>query len=106
VAKDGTLSRSKNATVSHASVGRYCIRPGAGIDPATTGAVATPDFDDDTTHAGLAPDNSAHVEFADSATDCPAGSLEVLTFRVDNGNAGGDHYDVEFADESFFFAVP
>ncbi len=106
VAGDGTLTRSKDATVSHPSVGTYCIRPGAGIDPATTGVLATPDFSNDTTHAGLPPDESAHVEFVSSSSDCPAGSLEVETFRVNNANSGGDHYDVELADQAFFFAVP
>jgi hypothetical protein len=37
---------------------------------------------------------------------CPAGALSVLTFRIDNANSAGDHYDVEPADQSFFFAVP
>jgi hypothetical protein len=106
VAGNGTLTRSRNATVSHPSVGTYCITPAAGIDPATTGVLATPDFSADTTHGGLPPDQSAHVEFASSPSGCPAGALSVLTFRINNANAAGDHYDVEPADEAFFFVVP
>jgi hypothetical protein len=106
VAGNGTLTRSKSATVSHPQIGTYCITPAAGIDPATTGVVATPEFTGDTTHPGLPPDQSAHVEFASAAVGCPAGALSVLTFRIDNANSAGDHYDVEAADQSFFFVVP
>jgi Collagen triple helix repeat (20 copies) len=67
VSASETLSRSKNATVSRPFTGVYCITPAAGIDPATTGVVATPDFVGDSTTVGTGPDNSAHVEFLHDA---------------------------------------
>ena len=105
VAANGTLTRSKNATVTHVAGGDYCITLAPGIDAKRTGIIATPDFGDDTTQPGAGPDNSAHIEWG-SGGSCPANSLAVETFKVNNANGGGDHYDVEFADEAFFFAVP
>jgi hypothetical protein len=106
VASNGTLTRSKNATVTHAAASAtYCITLAPGIDAKTTGIVATPDFGDDTTQPGAGPDNSAHIEF-NSTGSCPGNSLSVQTFKVNNANSGGDHYDVELADEAFFFVVP
>jgi hypothetical protein len=101
------LSQSKNATVSKVGTGLYCITPAAGIDPATTGVVATPDFHGDSTLTGVPPDDSAHVEFNTShPSDCPNTALEVDTFNINNSNATGDHYNVEFSDEAFFFIIP
>jgi hypothetical protein len=106
VAANGTLTRAKNATVTHLSdSATYCVTLPPGIDARTTGIIATPDFGDDTTQPGGGPDNSAHVEF-NSGGSCPGNSLSVQTFKVNNANSGGDHYDVEFADEAFFFVVP
>jgi hypothetical protein len=106
VAPNGTLTRSKNATVTHdPNSATYCVTLAPGIDARTTGIVATPDFGDDTTRPGAGPDNSAHVEFNSSGA-CPGNSLAVQTFEVNNANSGGDHYDVELTDEGFFFVVP
>jgi hypothetical protein len=102
---NGKLTRSKNATVTHVATGTYCITLAPGIDAKTTGIIATPDFGDDTTQPGAGPDNSAHIEF-NSTGSCPPNSLAVQTFEVNNANSGGDHYDIEFGDEAFFFAVP
>src|SRR6478736_8507493 len=76
VAADGTLntSRSKNVTQVGTSPGSgvYCIRLAAGIDPATTGVIATVDyFEDDTTFN--ANGSQAFVEwYSPTANDCPA----------------------------------
>jgi hypothetical protein len=105
VATNGTLTRSKNATVTHVAIGTYCITLAPGIDAKTTGIIATPNFGDDTTRPGAGPDNSAHIEF-NSTGSCPGNSLTVQTFEINNANSVGDHYDIELADEAFFFAVP
>jgi hypothetical protein len=107
VAPDGTLTRAKNATVSHAGVGIYCITPAPGIDPATTGVIATPDFTNDSTLSDRSSsNNTADVEFHSNRTGCPSSSLQVDTFEVNNANADGDHYDVQHNDQSFFFVIP
>jgi hypothetical protein len=106
VAANGALTRSKNATVTHdLNSATYCVTLAPAIDAKTTGIIATPDFADDTTQPGAGPDNSAHIEF-NSGGSCPGNSLSVQTFKVNNANSGGDHYDVEFNDEAFFFVVP
>jgi hypothetical protein len=105
VASNGTLSGSKNATVTHVGPGSYCIALAPGINAKTTGIVATPDFGDDTTQPGAGPDNSAHIEF-NGGGSCSPNSLAVQTFKINNDNSGADHYDNEVNDEAFFFAVP
>jgi hypothetical protein len=81
--------------------------PAAGINPASTGVVATPDFSRDTTEFGNPnADNSAHVEFNSAHPSCRAIALEVDTVEINNANAGRDHYDVEFTDEPFLFVIP
>jgi hypothetical protein len=103
----GTLSRSKNATVSRVATGVYCITPAAGIDVTTTGIVATPDFTTDTTTLGPPPvARSAHIEVASAHPNCPGNAFEVETFEINTGNVSGDNYDVELANQSFFFVVP
>ena len=107
VSPDGSLSRSKNATVTHANPGVYCITPAPGIDPATAGVIATPDFTNDSTLSDrTSSNNTAHVEFLSHNSECPAGTLEVDTFEINNSNPGGDHYTVNHKDQSFFFVIP
>jgi hypothetical protein len=107
VAADGTLTRSKNATVSRVATGVYCITPAAGIDVTTTGIVATPDFTTDTTTLGPPPvARSAHIEVASAHPNCPGNAFEVETFEINTGNVSGDNYDVELANQSFFFVIP
>src|SRR6266851_5611274 len=81
VSQAGTsVTRSKNITgVTNPLVGRFCITLAAGIDPATTGAVVTPNIDNDDTDIG---DNAAQAsaEWRPSANVCPAGTLEVVTY--------------------------
>jgi len=115
VAADGTLntSRSKNVTQVGTSPGSgvYCIRLAAGIDPATTGVIATVDyFEDDTT---FNPNGSqAFVEwYSPTTNDCPAGDLMVMTVVrtvATTGSADGDVRTVTNtqAPEGFFFVVP
>ncbi len=110
----GALSRSKNVTgVTHPSTGAYCIALAAGINASTTGLVATPDFFGDSTTGT----STAHTEWDSAAQFCPAGRLEVDTFRVDTSgttiatDSGGDavsvpRYTNTDLDEPFFFVVP
>jgi hypothetical protein len=96
----GNLSRSAGVTsVSHPSTGLYCITLRPGIDPATTGIVATPEHGGDSTTTS----NIAHVEFRADASDCPAGTLEVLTSKV---LVSGSALSNTSFDQEFFFAVP
>jgi hypothetical protein len=82
VAADGTLTRAKNATVNHAGVGISCITPAPGIDPATAGVVATPDFATDSTLSDASnSDNSAHVEFHSNHAGCPSTSCRLTLLR-------------------------
>jgi len=115
VSADGTInaSRSKNVTQVGTSPGSgvYCIRLAAGIDPATTGVIATVDyFDDDTT---FNPNGSqAFVEwYSPSTNDCPAGDLMVMTGVRTVATTGSPDTDVRTvtntqAPEGFFFVVP
>ncbi len=114
---DGTgvsVSRSKNvAGVTRPSTGTYCIALAAGIDADQTGLVATPDFSGDTTGTG----NTTHVEWDSSGGGCPAGRLQVLTYRVDTsgttpvadpqgGTVNAPVYTNTFVNQDFFFVVP
>jgi hypothetical protein len=107
----GKLSRSKNvASVTNPSTGRFCIALAPSIDPATTGLVATPDFESDSTIFG-ANQPQTIVEFDSGGFGCPAATLEVVTGRRDvlaNGSPDGDVRSVHNAlsNQSFFFLVP
>jgi hypothetical protein len=112
VAVNGALSRSANVTgVTHPFTGVYCIAFAAGIDASQTGLVATPDFlGSGTTNAGTNTPQG-FVEWYSPAAECPAGQLEVLTFRRTATTGGSTDNDVHavnnaFADVAFFFTVP
>jgi hypothetical protein len=106
VAPDGTLTRSKNATVSHtAGTGIYCIALSAGIDPTTTVLVATPDFNGDSTNFASNA-SQAVVEWLSDATNCP-GQMEVLTgSRRESGSTPVNSVNLTEDDEAFSFVVP
>jgi hypothetical protein len=91
--------------------GVYCIRLAAGIDPATTGVIATVDyFGDDTTFNPNGP--QAFVEWnSPTVNDCPSGDLMVMTgvrTVVTTGSTDGDVRVVQNTQspEGFFFVVP
>jgi hypothetical protein len=108
---DGTFSRSKGiAAVSHPTAGNYCITLDAGIDPASTVPIATPNFTGDDTSIG---DNlpQALVEGGTGNSPhltCPSGTLGVVTMsRTITTNAGNvTTISVALADEPFFISVP
>ena len=110
VAGSGALSRSAGiASVSHPTIGTYCITPTAasGISVAGSGVVATPDI-----NGGFAPDNNPEVEFDSLGRDCPTGTFEVRAFlngSVPATDTGGDTY-ARYAhalfDQAFFFVIP
>jgi len=114
VTVSGTLSRSKNVTdVLHAGPGIYCILLATGISASSTGLVAAPEFNGDTTNGT----NTAHVEWDSSSGPCPDGYLLVRAWQVDTSNFqkistfGGDMVNVPIytstpTDEAFFFVVP
>ncbi|MGI8460358.1 MAG: hypothetical protein ACR2OC_01805 [Solirubrobacterales bacterium] len=89
VSDTGVLSRGRNATVvpKPGEPSRYCITPGAGIDPATTVLIVTPDDTDSNTGA------KAYWDSGD--TSCPGG-FNVLTLNAASAPAP----------ESFSFMVP
>ena len=115
VAADGTLNTSRSKNVKQVGTfpgsGVYCVRLAAGIDPATTGVIATVDyFDDDTTWN---PNGSqAFVEwYSPTSNDCPAGDLMVMTGVRSVATAGSADGDVRVVQntqspEGFFFVVP
>jgi hypothetical protein len=109
-----TLTRSKNITgVTNPFSGFFCITLAAGIDPATTGADVTPDFFNDDTRTGFVA-SQAIAEWVSGSPDCPAGTLEVRTFKRTVGTAadpqGGASFvtdvSINDANESFFIVVP
>jgi len=68
--------RTKNFTgVSNPFTGTYCLTPTAGVDLATHPAVATPEF-------GGSAGGDLQVYIRESANDCPAGALEVITLNA------------------------
>jgi hypothetical protein len=107
----GKLSRSKNVlSITNPSPGRFCIALAPSIDPATTGLVATPDFESDSTTFG-ANQPQAIVEFDSGGFGCPAATLEVVTGQrnvLANGSPDGDVRSIHNAlsNQSFFFLVP
>jgi hypothetical protein len=92
------------AGLTHPNNGVYCIEPAAGIDTATAVLVATPDFTNDGTFAGLA--NFSHPEWASNPADCPAGRMEVETFVFDGENSGANTGNVMTqVDQPFSFSI-
>jgi hypothetical protein len=112
VAGNGTLTRSKNiASVGHPATGVYCLVPAAGIDPAQTGLIATPDYTADSTVIGGTNGHQAIVEWRSQAPACAAGQMQVITgFRSvsTTGSSDGDVRTVnnDVADQGFFFVIP
>jgi hypothetical protein len=108
VAENGTLTRSKNATVHHTpGNGIYCIQPAAGIDPTNTVLVVTPDFANDDTGIGSTNGSQAVVEWDSVPSDCPAGQMEVATGkRSQSGTAPVNSVNLTASDEPFSFAIP
>jgi hypothetical protein len=115
VSPGGVVTRSKNV-IGNATgpTGIYCLKLAAGIDPSTTGLVATPDYNTDSTSP---PDATAHVEFNSDSSDCPGGTIEVKGFNVDTsattavtdpqgGTVAAPTYKVSASNEGFFFVVP
>jgi hypothetical protein len=108
----GGLSRSVNVTgVSRPATGVYCITPAAGIDPANSVLVATPDSEQNGTNP--ATENESVVEWDSGLDGCPAGTFEVNTFLhdgdgTDNDTGGGNTTGDTLApnNESFSFAIP
>jgi hypothetical protein len=112
VAGDGTLTRSKNITsVSHPATGVYCLAPTAGIDPAQTGLIATPDYSADATVIGGTNGNQAIVEWRSGPSACAAGQMQVMTGLRTVSTTGSSDGDVRtvnnaYADQGFFFVIP
>jgi hypothetical protein len=99
---DGTFdaSRSKNVTASsNPSTGAYCVTV-RGASAQTDGAVATPDYNDDTTTQG-SPGNITHVEW--DSGDCPPPQFSFKTYTV---TANGTNLVNTPANQGFFFVVP
>jgi hypothetical protein len=112
VAGDGTLTRSKNITsVSHPATGVYCLTPAAGIDPAQTGLIATPDYSADATVIGGTNGNQAIVEWRSGPSACAAGQMQVITGLRTVSTTGSSDGDVRtvnnaYTDQGFFFVIP
>jgi len=114
VSPAGALTRSKNvASVAHTmGTGLYCIALAGGIDPGSAVLITGPDFVGNGTADGS--EDVSHVEWRSDAGDCPAGTLEVLTYvffgdEVDNDSATGPDTqgdDLIQHDQSFAFVVP
>lgn len=96
VAPDGTLSRSKNATVTKIDTGRYCVKV-AGVDPLAAGLVASLDFD----HTALGGVGNLEVN-TNSLPSCTGGA-RVNTFLM---TATGSSLTRSYADLGFFFVAP
>jgi hypothetical protein len=99
--------------VSSGGAGVFCIALAASINPSATGAVATPDFSGDSTSGG----NTTHVEWRSDHFFCPAGRLEVDTWKTDTsdtaavtdpqgGTVNAPTYNNTFTNQAFFFMVP
>lgn len=108
----GTLSNGRNVTsVSRPDAGVYCITLAAGLDPATSVLLVTPDNQQNGTSP--AAENASVVEWDSQVDGCPAATLEVNTFvydgdPVDNDAGGADAPgdDLVANNEAFSFAVP
>jgi hypothetical protein len=110
IARDGTLTRSKNvAGVTHPYTGVYCIALAGGIDASQTGVVATPDnLSDDTGTDDNPTDRQTLVEWYSSGVSCPAGQLMVITLQRYVSSSGPYLTGIynAYHDEAFFFVVP
>ena len=112
VAGNGTLTRSKNITsVGHPATGVYCLTPAAGIDPAQTGLIATPDYTADSTVIGGTNGNQAIVEWRSGPSACAAGQMQVITGLRTVSTTGSSDGDVRtvnnaYTDQGFFFVIP
>ena len=112
VARDGTLTRSKNVTgVTNPSSGKWCIAL-AGIDASQTVLLTAPDLATDDTGFGGTNGEQTIVEWGSgNGPNCVAGQQEVYTgFRSvsTSGSADGDVRTVNntLANEPFLFVVP
>lgn len=103
VAPDGTLTRGNNASVTHTSTGVYCITPAAGIDPATSVLVATPNFANDETFFTGSNQTQTVVEW--NSSGC-AGGMTVLTGHRSQSGSPVNSVNLTFADEGFSFVIP
>ena len=112
MASNGTLTRSKNITsVGHPATGVYCLTPAAGIDPAQTGLIATPDYTADATVIGGTNGNQAIVEWRSGPSACAAGQMQVITGLRTVSTTGSSDGDVRtvnnaYTDQGFFFVIP
>lgn len=112
VAGNGTLTRSMNITsVGHPATGVYCLTPAAGIDPAQTGLIATPDYTADSTVIGGTNGNQAIVEWRSGPSACAAGQMQVITGLRTVSTTGSSDGDVRtvnnaYTDQGFFFVIP
>jgi hypothetical protein len=95
--------------VTHPSLGTYCITLAAGIDPTSAVLVVGPDFFGN----GTGVNDVSDVEWQSTVSDCPAGTLQVVTFvydgdGVDNvvGTADLPGDSLPPNDEPFAFVVP
>jgi hypothetical protein len=110
----GGLSNAKNVTgVSRPAVGVYCVTPAAGVDPATSVLLVTPDNQQNGTNPAADAEDASVVEWDSQVDGCPAGTLEVNTFvydgdPVDDDTGAGDSQgdDLKPNNEAFAFAIP
>jgi hypothetical protein len=92
-------SLSSNVTsVTHPAVGLYCVTV-SGASATTEGAVATPDYEADTTDSA----DLASIEWVSRSGNCA--SPDQFEFRTFNLHPGGSPV-VNYSDEAFFFVVP
>jgi len=107
VASGGQLSQaSPGVSVSHPDGGVYCIS-GPGLDPATTVALVTPDYDFGSTQLGNNASQS-FVEYGGGSAVCPASSLSVRTFVRSFVAINGELHSTNLSDfdQAFVFVVP
>ena len=80
--------------------GVYCVTPGAGINPAGTSIVATPDENGAGTSREIVHIDSSHP-------DCPAGSFEVETRHLEVVTTStGATLEAHHGDSGFSFVIP
>ena len=116
VASDGTLSASKNASVSHPSNGVFCVTPAASV---TEPRVLIAAIDDTDGGAATVPGNGnigfaiGHVTNVFPAAPCPIGTHQVSTFvyngdEVDDDDGGGNSAGglVALDNEPFTSVIP
>lgn len=95
VAPDGSLTRSKNASVTRTDTGRYCVRV-AGVDLATTGLLASLDVD----HAAGGGVGNLDVNTSSLASCTGGARVNTYLMTIGSGLTRG------YADLGFFFLVP